>query len=225
MEHTFGSLGVETRGKVGNSIVIAPDDPFTHMGISSSCFPTITIPSEEVPLNPPLTFATRILHAVTTYLSINAESLKRWWIAIAEPPLPLKREDRESIVHAGKLLRLKGVTFHSANDTISAATTIRNPLIVHVGTNHTVVATIHRIAIVGIGIHQVDERLASALNKNPDNKHLTPETISYIRRICSVCTDDDAQTATVKAAGNVIQVGTERARAWDVLFSEDGKYR
>lgn len=204
-------------------IVIGVDEQFIHIGLSSECFPTVTLTSKEIPLTPPLTFATRLLHAISTHLSIPLTNLKRYVVSIAEPVLPLTRAQRESIEYGGRLLSVRKVVFHSAIECVSTATMVANALIVYVGLKYSAIVTTYHVRIIDIGVEQVEEVLASAVTANNADVTLSPSAIRYIRRLCAVCTDDDVKQATVRMDGHTVRVGSERARAWDVLFGDDGK--
>lgn len=209
--------------KTHGVIVVGLDEQFIHIGICSECFPRVTLTSGEIPLTPPLTFATRLLHTITIHLSIPLENLRRYSLSIAEPVIPLTSVQRGSIEHGGKLLNFERVMFHSATDSLRAATMVSNALIVYVGLKYSAIVTTHRVCIIGVGVEHVEDVLREAITRNNAEINLSPRHIRYIRRMCAVCTDEDVKQAKVRMDGCVLYVGSERARAWDVLFSEDGK--
>lgn len=208
---------------IQGAIVVGLDEQFVHVGVSSECFPTVTLPSNEIPLTPPLTFATRLLHTMTVHLSLPPENLPRHCLSIAEPVLPLTSAQRASIEHGGKLLKFGKVVFQSVIESVRAATRVPNALIVYVGLRYSAIVTIYRVCIVGIGVEHVEDVLKEGISKSNADVTLSPSRTRYIRRMCAVCTDNDVKLATVRMDGCTVQVGRERARAWDVLFGDDGK--
>lgn len=222
--HSKQIVIITTRLKMSTkvtTIVMALDGWYVHLGFSTECTPAVSLPNTTMPLIPPLTFATRLLHAITTRLSVPPARVPEHEVAIVQPLLGFGVAERDSITQALRLLKFRGHKFYTTIAAAGAGAATPYPLVIHVAPEATCIASAHRIIAVPMGSRIVDDSLATALLES--GHRLDAPELRYLRELCGVCTSEAVGNVTVHSRHSAINVGNERARSWDAFFSPIGK--
>lgn len=204
------------------TIVMALDGWYIHLGFSTECTPAVSLPDNTLPLIPPLTFATRLLHAITTRLSVPPARVSEHELAIVQPLLGFGEAERDSITYAVTLLKFRGHKFYTTIAAAAAGAATPYPLVIHVAPKVTCIASAHRVIAVPLGSKAADDSLATALSQS--GNHLDAPELRYLRELCGVCTSETVGNVTVHSRHNTIKVGKERAQSWDAFFKVQGKF-
>lgn len=206
------------------SLILYDDARHVHVGLSSTCVPTVAVPTTSLPLTPPLTFATRLSHLAITHFRLGRRDLRTHSLVVVVPPIQFGDAQRASIVHAAQsILRLPSVRFLSSHTCAVAALGLnhnRPPLLVHVFPRACVIESDTRTHVVPIGSHAVDSEIAAKCSAGIDN-----DRAARYRMTCGVCppvgSDGARRVGRVElddAAKDGAIIGDERVQAWDVLF-------
>lgn len=208
------------------TIVLSHDGWYIHLGPSSECIPKVTLPSTTLPFTPPLSFATRLMHALTTHLSLTPTAVRQLRLAVVQSVPGFSAAQRGSITHGAiSILLMSGVVFYGAVECAAAATATPFPLLVHIAPAQTALATAHRVTAIPIGSAVVDGAIRTALAKR--GVRLNDRQARHVRELTSVCVSPSTPvgSAVIHTDHLHITVGQERARTWDLLFTPNGKLR
>lgn len=217
---------------MSSTIVIAPGEETTQVGLSGQAVPQVVIPSSILPLTPPLTFATRFQNLCHKHLQIGSKSLPTYCVTVADGALPLRHGVRQSLqIAITKLLAMTSVRFECAIRTIGVCVAVGHPFVVHIGSSHTVLRTHCRTEIVEVGLAQGRRILASALRHRYQTSHngsvsdpvVSDPVVDHLLAVSSVCVPDATSAsvgnAVVECNGAVWTVGQERTAIWQHLLT------
>lgn len=142
-------------------LVLAPGSQVVRLGLSNAPLPK-SLPSKDLPLQPPLSLATALTFHCASLLSLSRHALEATPLAISAPPDAFPPATRRSIAHAAlALLRMPSVVFLPPLAAARAAT--RDPLapllLLDVGWRCTRVLAAGVSEVVPVGVAHINERL------------------------------------------------------------------
>ncbi|CAN8068167.1 unnamed protein product [Agarophyton chilense] len=150
-------------------IVLAPSANIVQLGVAKS-FPQVILPSAQLPLQPALTFATRLLLVCAQHLSLTKSQLSAYELAVACPSTGLPFDKRCILRHAADLLHIDIRFFAPYYCARTVAT--RDCTIVHIGFNHTVIFDHCRVEAIAVGLTHMAESVRHAISPDEDGVRL-----------------------------------------------------
>lgn len=200
------------QSRMEQALVLAPGSAVTRLGLSGSATPAATLPSARVPLTSAPAFASALLLAAASSLSLPRTSVSsRELIVVAHPAAV--------VAHAAlALLGMRAVLFVPAHVAVAAVAARDGPcLVLDVGweASRASVGFVERIADVGV------RHVADFLRE----RDVVADDMDEVRvKACLVGASDTVNDA-VDGSGRVVVPGALRAGAAEVLFDrESGTY-
>ena len=139
---------------MSSTIILAPGEVYTRIGLSSSPTPLLTLPSTQIPLIPARTLSTKLKLFCATHLSHT--NISSYTLLITEPCINFSSNLRQNIIRATiNHLQFKNVHFITWNQWASAIlgnTTPSIPLmLIDIGHHSSRIFTTHASEIIPRG--------------------------------------------------------------------------